>query len=123
MNEEQAIKQTTTRDINYYVIGFILSLILVAIPYVLVTQKLLSGGTLIAAILSCAIVQLFVQLICFLKFGRSKNGQWNLLVFLFMVMVVLIVVVGSLWIMDNLNYNMMPSEMDEYMRKESEKGF
>ncbi len=123
MNEQEVIHRSTARDINYYIIGFTLSLILIAIPYILVTQKIVSGGALVAVIIGCAVLQLFVQLTCFLKLGRSKNGQWNILVFLFMVMVVLIVVVGSLWIMDNLNYNMMPSEMNDYMIEQSKKGF
>ncbi|HEX6462716.1 MAG TPA: cytochrome o ubiquinol oxidase subunit IV [Candidatus Saccharimonadales bacterium] len=120
---EQKLMKSTTRDVNFYIIGFIISLLLIALPYVVVTEKLLSGGILIATVIGCALLQFFTQLICFLKLGRSKNGQWNMLVFLFMVMVVLIVVLGSLWIMDNLDYNMMPSEMNDHMIKESKKGF
>src|SRR3546814_1615888 len=50
--------------------------------------------------------------------GKGSDSRWNLIMFLFMVLVVFIVVVGSLWIMANLNYNMMPDEADKTLLEE-----
>lgn len=58
------------------------------------------------ALLPLACVQAAVQLIFFLHVGQEKKPRWNLLFFGFMLMVVLLVVVCSLWIMYHLNYNM-----------------
>ncbi len=58
------------------------------------------------ALLPLAFVQAAVQLIFFLHVGQEKKPRWNLLFFGFMAMVVFLVVVCSLWIMYNLNYNM-----------------
>lgn len=108
-----------------YSIGFGLSLLFTLIPFVVVYDRLLSGTWLVAVIVGSALVQLMVQLVFFLHLGRESRPRWNLIVFLFMLLVLFIVVVGSLWIMQNLDYNMMvsPEETDKYMKQESNRGF
>lgn len=108
-----------------YIVGFGLSLVITVMAYIVVVHHVFSGVGLIVAIMGLAVAQLLVQLIFFLHLGRESNPRWNLIVFLFMLLVLVIIVAGSLWIMDNLNYNMMmtPEQMDEYMIKQSNKGF
>lgn len=109
-----------------YLIGFVSAIILTLAAYVLVVGKVLSGGFLIAAIMILAAVQLVVQLVCFLHFGTKgeADSRWHQAAFYMMMIVLVIIVGGSLWIMANLNYNMMSShEMNERMLKESSKGF
>lgn len=100
-----------------YITGYILSVILTIIAFGLVMVAHLPKKILIADILGLAIVQLFVQLYFFLHLGREQKPYWNALVFLFAVGVVVIIVGGSLWIMNNLNYNMTmsPEQMEMYM--------
>ncbi|HUC20924.1 MAG TPA: cytochrome o ubiquinol oxidase subunit IV [Candidatus Polarisedimenticolaceae bacterium] len=99
-----------------YVIGFVLSLALTLEAYALVINHVLSGSWLLAAIMATAVVQLMVQLIFFLHLGSESKPKWNLVVFLFMLMVLFILVLGSLWIMHNLNYHMMsPAETNTYI--------
>lgn len=90
-----------------YVIGFVLSLLLSLGAYAAVANHWLQGSMLIVAIVSLAIVQLVVQLVCFLHLGTETKPRWKLVAFWFMLMVLGILVFGSLWIMQNLNYNMM----------------
>lgn len=106
-----------------YTAGFVLSIVLTIIPYLIVTQQLFTGWILVAWLIGFAIAQLLVQLLFFLHLGRGPGARWNVVIFLFMLMVVFIMVAGSLWIMNNLDYNMMPHEMNEYMREQSKKGF
>lgn len=108
-----------------YVAGFVLSVILTLTAYFLVVERLLSGWELVAAIIALALTQFFVQVTLFLHVGDEPKPRWNLSAFLFMLLVVVIIVIGSLWIMNNLNYNMMmsPEEMETYMMKRNEKGF
>jgi len=48
----------------------------------------------------------------------EDNPHWNLLVFFFMIMVLVIIVFGSLWIMYSLNYREMPPmDMSGQMEK------
>jgi cytochrome o ubiquinol oxidase subunit IV len=104
-----------------YVTGFVLSVVLTLAAYVLVANKLLSGGLLVAAIVGLAIAQLFVQLLFFLHLGSESKPRWNLTALLFAAMVVVILVIGSLWIMYNLDYqhaDMTGEELDQYIMED-----
>lgn len=105
-----------------YSLGFALSLVFTVAAFWLVMQhaaypyRSLPEEVIIPIVVGLAIVQLVVQLVFFLHLGRETRPRWNLVVFLFMILVLVIVVFGSLWIMDNLNYNMMSgSEVKEYL--------
>ncbi len=66
---------------------------------------------------SLAIVQFFVQLFFFLHLGHESKPRWRILIFSFMLLVVVIVVFGSIWIMQNLDYHhMTPTETKNYLR-------
>ena len=60
-----------------------------------------------AIAVSTGLLQIIVQLILFLHLNSEKRPRWNLIVFLFMVLIAAILVIGSLWIMANLDYRMM----------------
>lgn len=90
-----------------YFIGFVLSIVLTIIPYVLVVQHVLPTNIIIVAVVSIGVIQLLVQLVFFLHLGSESKPRWNLLAFLFTLLVVAILVVGTMWIMYNLDYNMM----------------
>ncbi len=96
-----------------YIIGFVLSIVLTLAAYFLVTEHVLAGWTLIFAIIGLSIVQVLVQLLFFLHLGQESKPYWNLISFLFMVLVVGIVVAGSLWIMYNLDERVMHAGMDD----------
>ena len=102
-----------------YVTGFASSLVLTVTAYLFVTHHALSRRVLIGAIVALALVQFLVQLVFFLHLGRETKPRWKLAVFLFMIMVVLILVFGSLWIMTNLNYRMTPAQINTYMNNQS----
>jgi cytochrome o ubiquinol oxidase operon protein cyoD len=116
------IKQKMSHDqsgakYTSYIIGFILSIITTVLAYVLVVNNVLPKETLIYAVMGIAVVQLAIQLIFFLHLGHG--GRWKVVTFIFALLIVLIVVIGSIWIMHNLDYNMMqmtPEQMNEYMK-------
>lgn len=102
-----------------YSIGFALSLLLTLLPYFVVTDKILSGWSLTLYLIAFALAQLYVQLFFFLHLGRETRPRWNLLAFIFMGLIVVILVFGSLWIMRNLNYyDMSPQEVETYIQQE-----
>lgn len=112
-----------------YITGFLLSLVLTLTAAGLVWVHIGSDGAalsrmaLIAVLISLAIIQLFVQLIFFMHLGGESGPPWRLGVFISTVGIILIIVVGSIWIMNHLNYNMMasPQEMNAYIQ--SQDGF
>ena len=107
---------TTSHDAKQHVIGFILSIVLTLAAYFIVVEHLLTGLSMTLALGSLAILQALIQLIFFLDLGKEPKPRWHLIHFLFMVLVLVILVAGSMWIMHHLDYNMMPTtEMDAYM--------
>lgn len=101
-------------DPQSYLIGFGISVVLTLCAFGIVLLQLLSGWTLTLAITVLAVAQLYTQLYYFLHLGKESKPQWNLLVFVFMLIVVVILVFGSLWIMKNLHYNTMtPQQTDQ----------
>jgi len=104
-----------------YVIGFILSIFLTLLAYGTVTSHSFTASITIGLIVFFAVVQLFVQLTFFLHLGAESRPRWRLVTLGFGVLVVAIVVFGSLWIMNNLNYNMMhsPDKMQQYINKQA----
>lgn len=91
-----------------YVIGFLLSAVLTAIPFWLVMSGTLDATTTTVLITAAAILQIFVHTVCFLHVNTKAEGGWTLMAYIFTAVIVLIVIAGSLWIMFHLNSNMMP---------------
>lgn len=103
--DEIEMPHATMRD---YVIGFVLSVILTAIPFWLVMTMPLSAGTTGAIIMAFAVVQIVVHMVFFLHMTPKAEGGWSLTSLVFTVIVVVIMLAGSLWVMHHLNTNMMP---------------
>ena len=89
-----------------YIAGFILSLVFTLIPYYLVTHQTLQRNELLAIILGFAMLQMIVQLFFFLHLGREKKPHANAQFLVGTVGIIAVVVGGSIWIMNNLHYNM-----------------
>ncbi|CAO4142258.1 cytochrome o ubiquinol oxidase subunit IV [Methylorubrum aminovorans] len=97
-----------------YVTGFVLSVILTAIPFWLVMgnvieDKLVTG----VVILVLAMVQIVVHMIYFLHMNTKSEGGWTFLALIFTVTIVVITLCGSIWVMHHLNTNMMPISAEE----------
>jgi cytochrome o ubiquinol oxidase operon protein cyoD len=92
-----------------YLVGFLLSVVLTAIPFWLVMTGVLEDVQATAIIIiALAVVQILVHTVCFLHVNTRSEGGWTLLAYAFAAVIVLIVISGSLWIMFHLNTNMMP---------------
>lgn len=94
-----------------YAIGFMCSLILTLFSFYLVASSAVPPHLLYLAVGALAITQLFIQLVCFLHLNTHSRSTWNLLSFLFTCVVVLVLVIGTWWIMYNLYANMEMNQM------------
>jgi cytochrome o ubiquinol oxidase operon protein cyoD len=101
-----------------YVTGYLLSVYLTLTAYLLVTNRAFDNTVLISLLVLLALLQFFVQLVYFLHLSATKGSRWRLYVFFMMVTIVAILVFGSLWIMNNLNYRMTPQQVDNYMNSQ-----
>ena len=92
-----------------YATGFVLAVILTAIPFWLVMGKVFQNSSTTAIVLlAFAAVQIVVHMVYFLHMNGKSEGGWNMLALVFTLMLVVITLSGSLWVMYHLNTNMMP---------------
>ncbi|MEW6351235.1 MAG: cytochrome o ubiquinol oxidase subunit IV [Thermodesulfobacteriota bacterium] len=94
-------------SLKSYLTGFVLSLMLTAIPFALVMSGTWSSSAILAGIFSAGIVQILVHLYYFLHLDTSSAAHWNVLAMIFTVLIMVLFVGGTLWIMSSLHYRMM----------------
>ncbi len=100
-----------------YATGFILSVILTAIPFWVVMGKVFERpGATAAVLLGFAAVQIVVHMVYFLHMNAKAEGGWTLLALIFTIILVVIALSGSLWVMYHMNENMMPMPSMHDMR-------
>ena len=100
-----------------YATGFLLSVVLTAIPFWLVMDHVLASPRDTAfTILGFAAVQMVVHMVYFLHLNAKVEGGWSLLALVFTGTLVVIVLAGSTWVMFHLDSNMMPTRDAVQMR-------
>ncbi|WP_218239690.1 cytochrome o ubiquinol oxidase subunit IV [Comamonas fluminis] len=92
-----------------YVKGFILAVILTAIPFYLVMNNVITDRSTAVLVLGLfAIVQVVVHMVYFLHMNGKIQGGWTMLSTIFTVIFLAIAISGTLWVMFHMNTNMMP---------------
>jgi cytochrome o ubiquinol oxidase operon protein cyoD len=82
-----------------------------------VRTDVIYGPGIPVALVALAVAQMGVHLVFFLHITTGPNNTNNVLALAFGVLIVCLVVFGSLWIMTNLDHNMMPmKDMMEMQR-------
>ena len=101
-----------------YMTGFVLAVILTAIPFWLVMSNVLDDTLLTGiVIMALAAVQIVVHMIYFLHMNTKSEGGWTFLALLFTLTLVVITLVGSIWVMYHMDQNMMPMSPHEALQK------
>ena len=100
-------RPATTHTHKAYITGFVLALILTAIPFALVWSGALSAMVTFLAIAVCALIQVVVHMYYFLHLNWRTTPRENMLALLFAGVLIFILVGGTLWIMFDLHYRMM----------------
>jgi len=109
-----------------YCVGAIIATLLTTGIYIVTVNGLFDSAFVVGlVVLLAASVQLVVQLYFFFHITEEKRPRWQLHSMWFSVAMIVVVVVGSIWIMKNLDYNMGMSaeQMHQYMLEENKKGF
>ncbi len=89
-------------------------MLLTATSFFVVGTDLVWQPSIPIAIIVLAIAQMGVHIVFFLHITTGPDNTNNVMALAFGVLIVVLVVGGSLWIMANLNQNMMP--MDQLMQ-------
>lgn len=118
-------KTNYAREEQQYYIGFAGAAILTILAYLSVKLSWFEPTTAAAFVLVLAILQFLVQAYYFLHLRGESKPRWRNWTFVYSLVMMLVVVLGSLWVMYNLNYRMgMTGEaMEQYMLKQNKKGF
>jgi cytochrome o ubiquinol oxidase subunit IV len=95
-------------ELRSYLTVFVRAVILTAIPFALVVFGLLSTPVTVLLIAAAAIVQIVVHLRFFLHIDFKRTPRGNFLTLGFAAFLIFIMVGGTLWIMFDLHYRMMP---------------
>jgi cytochrome o ubiquinol oxidase subunit IV len=97
-----------------YLVGLGLAVLLTATSFFIAGTDLVWQPSIPVAIIVLAIAQMGVHLVFFLHITTGPDNANNVLALAFGLLIVFLVIAGSLWIMANLNHNMMP--MDRIMQ-------
>ncbi len=99
---------TLLSGIQSYLIGLVLAVLLTAASFWAVQSHFIWAPGVPIALSVLAITQMGVHLAFFLHLTTSPDNTNNVLALVFGILIVTLVVGGSLWIMANLNDNMIP---------------
>ena len=95
-----------------YITGYIISIALTMCAYLAVTHHIQSA---VVVILGLAVIQFIVQITFFLHVFKGDSRGANIAIFLSTLSIIIILIGGSIWIMNNLNYNMTSDQIQQYM--------
>lgn len=93
-----------------YVAGFILAIILTLISFIPVIMDMMVSWTISAKILylmGFGLLQIIVQVVYFLHLNEGVDAKWNIGTLFFALGCVMIIIGGTWWAIQHLNYNMM----------------
>ncbi len=94
-----------------YIVGLFLAALITAVAFFLVGTSLVWRPSIPVALLVLAVAQMGVHLVFFLHITTGPDNYNNVLALAFGVLIVGLIIIGSLWIMANMNHNMMPTDM------------
>mgnify|MGYP001600348488 FL=1 len=112
--EERRGGHVVIEDVRGYVVGLLLAAGLTAASFHVTGTDAIWRPAVPVALVVLAIAQMAIHLVFFLHISTGPDSTNNVMALAFGVLVVGVVIIGSLWIMANLNANMMP--MDQLMR-------
>jgi len=103
----EEIKKEYHGSLSGYFIGLFTSLILTLGSFYLVWTHKFSVAALVYTIVGLGLAQSIVQLRYFMHLGKEEKPKWESISFYFMITCLIIIVVGTLWIMFDLNNRVM----------------
>ena len=103
--------------VGSYLIGLGLATLLTIVSFFISGTTLVWGPSIPVALVVLAVAQMGVHLVFFLNITTGPDNLNNVMALAFGVLIVLLLLVGSLWIMKNLNHNMMPMDQVIQMQR------
>jgi cytochrome o ubiquinol oxidase subunit IV len=100
--------QESTANFLSYTAGLGLAILAAIVSFVVSQTHLLWPPGIAVGLVVLAFAQIGVHLVFFLHLGSGADNTNNILALAFGLLIVFLVITGSIWIIANLNSNMMP---------------
>ncbi len=108
MDLEQPDYGTGHKKLSIYLFGVTSCVLLTVLAFWIVMSNFFSKTETFIFIYTAAVIQFLIQLICFLRLNtETARARVNVMSIVFTLVILITIILGSLWIMWNLNYNMM----------------
>ncbi|GGA36942.1 cytochrome o ubiquinol oxidase subunit IV [Paenibacillus physcomitrellae] len=101
-NDHAAVTHTDAEahgSLKSYTLGFIISLVLTALPVAIVLGDLMDGVQKKVVLMLAGVLQLVVQLVFFMHLREERKPRYNLMSLALGLFILIIIVAGSMWIM------------------------
>jgi cytochrome o ubiquinol oxidase operon protein cyoD len=115
--DEQIDESGVAQGVLGYLVGLALAILLTATSFYVAGTDLVWAPSIPVALVVLAIAQMGVHLVFFLHITTGPDNTNNVMALAFGVLIVFLVIGGSLWIMANLNHNMMPMDQIVQMQR------
>lgn len=109
--DEPATHHEIAEGLLGYIVGLFLAALITAVAFFLVGTALVWRPSIPVALLVLAVAQMGVHLVFFLHITTGPDNSNNVLALAFGVLIVGLILIGSMWIMTNMNQNMTPMHM------------
>ena len=106
--DEPAGRREVAEGVLSYLIGLGLATLITIVAFYISGTSLVWKPSIPVALFVLAIAQMGVHLVFFLHITTGPDNMNNVLALAFGVFIVTLLIIGSLWIMSNLNGNMTP---------------
>jgi cytochrome o ubiquinol oxidase operon protein cyoD len=100
--------EESTANVLSYTAGLGLAILLTIASFIVSQTNLLWAPGVSVGLVVLAFAQIGVHLVFFLHLGSGADQTNNILALAFGLLIVFLVITGSIWIIANLNANMMP---------------
>ena len=90
-----------------YTAGLALAIVATIASFVVAQTNLLWAPGIPVGLIVLAFAQIGIHLVFFLQLGSGPDSTNNILALAFGVLIVFLVIIGSIWIIANLNSNLM----------------
>lgn len=115
--DEHPDSKEIAHGVRGYLIGLVLATILTGTSFFIAGTTLVWPPSIPVALAVLAIAQMGVHLVFFLHLTSGPDNVNNIMALAFGVLIVLLLIAGSLWIMDHLNRNMLPMDQIIQMQR------
>ncbi len=109
--DEPAGRHEVLEGLLGYLVGLFLAAFITVVAFFIAKTNLVWGPSIPLALVVLAIAQIGVHLVFFIHITTGPDNANNVLALAFGVLIVGLIIIGSLWIMANMNHNMIPMQM------------